>query len=89
MTDDPSQQHDWVWSLKMETRCENVGGRLIHPLNPTVSVQVPGQPTYLFASNILLTIAATIHGELNPSDCHLLPVIKRSDKFPYRNSLGE
>lgn len=88
IADDPGEQHDWIWSLKMELHCENVPESLIHPLNPTVSVQTPGQPTYLFASDILLTITASIYGELAPSKFSKIPAVKQTDYFPYQNSLG-
>ncbi|KAJ7464012.1 hypothetical protein FB451DRAFT_1492107 [Mycena latifolia] len=57
--DDPSHNHDWRWSLSFEATCRGVPGVLIQPLNPTVSNRNPGKPTYLFASEELIALAAT------------------------------
>ncbi|KAJ7834960.1 hypothetical protein B0H14DRAFT_2256911, partial [Mycena olivaceomarginata] len=63
--DEPGDKYDWKWSLGFESRTiHNVPGHLVHPLNPTVSNQVPGKPTYLFSSDVLITVAANIDGYL-------------------------
>ncbi|KAJ7743229.1 hypothetical protein DFH07DRAFT_750018, partial [Mycena maculata] len=66
--DDLSQQYDWKWSQKMDGTCMNVSGRLIHPLNPTLSVRNPGKPTYLFESSELLAYGATLLEQILPED---------------------
>lgn len=83
--DDPEGKHDWCWSLHMEEVCENVPGRLIHPLNPTISIRTPGKPTFLFECTFLVTLSASLHQELLPSDYRCVPKVKRSEYFPYRN----
>jgi hypothetical protein len=84
--DDSEQVHDWCWSLQMEAQCENVPGRFAHPINPTISVRTPGKPTFLFESSFLVTLSSSLYQELLPRDRRILPVVKRSDHFPYRNS---
>ncbi|KAJ7468833.1 hypothetical protein B0H11DRAFT_1731985 [Mycena galericulata] len=81
--DDPSTVHDWRWSLSFDSTFKEVPGTLIHPLNPTVSNRIPGQPTYLFSSDELITLAATIFSQ-TPGRFPGIPSCKRSEKFPYR-----
>ncbi|KAK7013773.1 hypothetical protein R3P38DRAFT_2545697 [Favolaschia claudopus] len=85
ISDHPSQTHDWRWSLKFETTLSDIPGNLVHPINPEVSVIEAGKPTYLFDSTTLLTVAATIHDQMQPADFLLVPKIKRSESFPYRD----
>jgi hypothetical protein len=81
--DEPGDKYDWKWSLGFESRTiHNVPGHLVHPLNPTVSNQVPGKPTYLFSSDVLITVAANIDGYL--AHYNAIPEIGQSDTFPYR-----
>ncbi|KAK7024706.1 hypothetical protein R3P38DRAFT_3532308, partial [Favolaschia claudopus] len=83
--DDPSGQHDWKWSLRFESKSiHDVTGRLVYPLNPTVSNRIPGKPTYMFSSHILVTMAANIHKQLYVSTP--LPKVNRSETFPYRHA---
>jgi hypothetical protein len=83
--DDPDGQYDWKWSLGFESRSiRDIPGHLIHPLNPTVSNQVPGKPTYLFSSAVLITVAASIDSQLLPTHYNAIPDVSRSETFPYR-----
>jgi hypothetical protein len=66
--------------------CEVVLGRLLHPVNPAVSVRMMGKPMFLFESSFLLTMAASLHQELLPQDLRNLLEVKHSEWFPYRNS---
>ena len=86
LDDDPTQVHDWCWSLSMEASCDNIPGQNIHPINPSVSVQNPGKPTFLFESTFLVTLSCTLFQELRPQDRKNIPVVKQSEHFPYRNS---
>jgi hypothetical protein len=36
--DDPTQVHDWCWSLKMGFSCDDILGQYVHLINPSVSV---------------------------------------------------
>ena len=86
LDDDPTQVHDWCWSLQMEALCDNISGQLVHPVNPSVSIQRPGKPTFLFESTFLVTLSCGLFQQLRPEDCKMLPVVQRSEFFPYRNS---
>ena len=83
-SDDPTQEHNWCWSLKMEATVINVPGQLIHPINPSMSVHMPGQPTYLFESSFLVSLSSSLFQELQPQDFRDLPTVKSSEYFPYR-----
>ncbi|KAJ7921862.1 hypothetical protein B0H13DRAFT_1604180, partial [Mycena leptocephala] len=83
--DDPSQRHDWCWSRKMDRTYENVPGRLIQPLNPTLSVRAPEKPTYLFESSKLMAFGATLLEQILPEDFRRsIPNAMRTGNFPYR-----
>ncbi|KAH9027269.1 hypothetical protein EDB85DRAFT_2074798 [Lactarius pseudohatsudake] len=66
LDDDPTQVHDWCWSLQMEGTCDNIPGRGVHPINPSLSVQNPGKPTFLFESTFLVTLSCNLFQELRP-----------------------
>ncbi|KAJ7858769.1 hypothetical protein B0H13DRAFT_2356369 [Mycena leptocephala] len=83
--DDPTEKNDWRWSLGFGETCINVAGNLVHPMNPEVSVLKAGQPTYLFNSSTLITVAATIHDQMCPTDFMLVPKVKKTENFPYRH----
>jgi hypothetical protein len=86
LDDDPTQVHDWCWSLQMEASCDNIAGQHVHPVNPSVSVQRPGKPTFLFESTFLVTLSCGLFQQLRPEDRKTLPIIQRSESFPYRHS---
>jgi hypothetical protein len=86
LDDDPTQVHDWCWSLQMEASCDNISGQHVHPVNPSVSIQRPGKPTFLFESTFLVTLSCGLFQQLQPEDRKSLPAIQRSESFPYRNS---
>lgn len=85
LDDDPTQVHDWSWSLQMESSCDNIPGPAVHPINPSLSVQKPGTPTFLFESTFLVTLSCNLFQELRPQDRKNLPVIKWTEYFPYRS----
>lgn len=84
--DDPTQVHDWSWSRWMDASCDNVQGDYIHPINPSISVQRPGMPTFLFESTFLVTVSCSLFEGLHPQDHRRLPNVKVSEYFPYRSS---
>jgi len=67
----------------MEALHENIPGHLVHPLNPSISVQTPGKPTFLFDSSFFVTMSSSLYQELLPQDQCTLPVVKRTLYFPY------
>jgi hypothetical protein len=83
--DNPTKEYDWCWSLEMEFTCDSVPGRFAHPINPSISVRMPGKPTYLLESSFLVSLASTLYEELLPQDRREIPVVKRSLFFPYRH----
>ncbi|KAJ7281329.1 hypothetical protein C8J57DRAFT_1558865 [Mycena rebaudengoi] len=83
--DDPSNRHDWTWSLNMEGRTLKAQGPLVHALNPELSTSTPGRPTYLFESSQLMALAASLHDSVLPQMRRNIPNIERSAYFPYRN----
>ena len=86
LNDGPTQVHDWCWSLNMEVSCNNVPGQDIHPINPSVSVQKPGSPTFLFKSTFLVTLSCILFQELRPQDQKNIPMVKQTEDFPYQYS---
>jgi hypothetical protein len=86
LDDDLTQVHDWCWSLDMEATCDNVPGQDIQPINPSVSVQIPGKLTFLFESTFLVTLSFSLFQELRPQDWKNLLVVKWSEYFPYWSS---
>jgi hypothetical protein len=66
--DDPTQVHDWCWSLKMGALCDDILGQYVHPINPSVSVHQPGNPTFLFEGAFLITLACGLFQELAPHE---------------------
>ena len=86
LEDDPTQVHDWCWTLQMEASCDDIPGQLVLPINPSVSIQSPGKPTFLFKSTFLVTLSCRLFQQLRPKDRKNLPVIQRSEFFPYCNA---
>lgn len=84
--DDPTQTHDWSWSSRMGSSCEDVVGQYIHPINPSVSIHQPGKPYFLFESEFLVTLSCSLFQELASLDRKNLPKVKQTDDFPYRSS---
>ncbi|KAJ7874305.1 hypothetical protein B0H14DRAFT_2343741 [Mycena olivaceomarginata] len=82
--DDPTKQHDWCWSLKMDRSFFNIPGRLVQLINPTMSIRSPTKPTYLFESSELMTFGINLLERLLPGDLKHLPSMTRTDDFPYR-----
>ena len=84
--DDPTEAHDWCWSSRMGSLCNDIIGRYVHPINPSISIHQPGKPTFLFESTFLVTLSCNLFQELAPQDQKNIPKIKRSEDFPYRSS---
>lgn len=57
----------------------NVPGHLIHLINPTMLVHMPGQPTYFFKSSFLLSLSSSLYQKLRPQDLHELLTVKCSE----------
>ncbi|KAG6843560.1 hypothetical protein H0H87_003144, partial [Tephrocybe sp. NHM501043] len=84
--DDPELKNDW----RSSGRCEAshpVAGRLVVPINPTVSTCIAGEPYYLFESGILMAFGATLLEQICGAENIAIPQMKKSDTIPYRESL--
>lgn len=86
LDDNPTQVHNWCWSLQMEASCDNIPGQGVHAINPSLSIQKPGKPTFLFESTLLVTLSCNLFQELRPQDRKNLSVVKQTEFFPYRSS---
>ena len=65
-----------------------VSGHIIQPINPSLSTQEPGNSFYLFESSVLVAVGATLFERLESGIGNLLPEIRRTDRFPYREETG-
>jgi hypothetical protein len=67
-----------------------VPGRLVQPINPSLSQPFPQQepmrrerPFYLLDSQMLIALTASYLNHLGSEDAKLIPSIPRSIHFPY------
>ncbi|KAH9072191.1 hypothetical protein EDB83DRAFT_2220323 [Lactarius deliciosus] len=69
-------------------RCVRVTYQQVHPINPSLSVQNPGKPTFLFESTFLVTLSCNLFQELRPlaHSQRNLPVVRRSECSLYQSS---
>ncbi|KAF7344645.1 hypothetical protein MVEN_01624700 [Mycena venus] len=81
--DDPTKRHDWRWSQHMDRAFGNIPGRLVQPINPTLSIRTPTKPTYLFESSELMAFGATLLERLASEDLRHIPNASRTENFPY------
>ncbi|KAF7338947.1 hypothetical protein MVEN_01970900 [Mycena venus] len=81
--DDPTKRHDWCWSQHMDRAFGNIPGRLVQPINPTLSIRTPTKPTYLFESSELMAFGATLLERLASEDLRHIPNASRTENFPY------
>lgn len=88
--DDPNLKNDWRWSGGCGLGSHRVPGCLIQPINPNVSTQEPGNPFYVFESSVLMAIGEMILGKLESGNGNLvIPEVKESEWFPYREETGK
>ena len=88
--DDPNLKNDWRWSGGRGLGSHRVPGRLIQPINPSLSTKEPRNPFYLFESGVLMAIGKTILGKLESGNANLvIPEVKESEWFPYREETGK
>jgi hypothetical protein len=85
--DDPEEKHDWRWSGK-RGETYRASGHLVEAINPAVCTRDAGRPFYLLESSMLMAFGLTILERIASEDGRLLPVIRRSDFFPYREKTG-
>lgn len=61
----------------------DVRGRLVNTIDPTMLIEKPGEAIYLFQSISLLVLADSLYHHLLPNDISHIPAIKRTPHFPY------
>jgi hypothetical protein len=50
---------------------------------------VTGNPFYLFESSVLMAVGAIIFERLESVVGNILPEVRKSDRFPYREETGK
>ncbi|KAG6835458.1 hypothetical protein H0H93_001265, partial [Arthromyces matolae] len=86
--DDPNGKHDWKWSQGRGSS-HKVQGCLIIAINPSVSTRDVGKPIYLFESSVLMALGTTLLERISGNASPILPEIKVSLTFPYREPEGK
>ncbi|KAJ7142001.1 hypothetical protein C8R46DRAFT_1317489, partial [Mycena filopes] len=86
-TDDPSQKHDWK-SAGALAQTLKVSGGMVQPLDPTLSTTEIGRVNYLFESNALRILTASLFEQLTPPKRLLVPVVSSTKFYPYREGAG-
>jgi len=87
--DDPELIHDWR-TYHMEERTLIAPGRLVQTVNPTISKIHTKSPFYLFQSNFLVALAASLFQEsLGVSRTKGIQQIVPTPEFPYREGSGK
>jgi hypothetical protein len=85
--DDMSNKHDWKSAGLLEQTIK-VLGHMVQPLDPSLSTAQSGNPYYLFDSNALRILTASLFEQLTPQKRLLVPVISSTKFFPYREAAG-
>ncbi|KAJ7814764.1 hypothetical protein B0H14DRAFT_3746965 [Mycena olivaceomarginata] len=85
--DDISSKHDWKSAGLLE-RTLKVPGQMVQPLNPTLSTVQSGNACYLFESNGLRILTASLFEPLTPQKRLLIPEVSSSKFYPYREGAG-
>ncbi|EDR03397.1 uncharacterized protein LACBIDRAFT_307198 [Laccaria bicolor S238N-H82] len=91
LSDDPESKHDWRGSMRRGVLFK-VSGHLIQPIDPGVSTHIPHQPYYLLESDVLLSAGASLLERvacMSSESSVLVPTIKKSADFPYREQTGQ
>ncbi|KAF8173473.1 hypothetical protein BJ912DRAFT_1024864 [Pholiota molesta] len=83
--DDPDMIHDWR-TYRMDEHSFSIPGRLIQPLNPSMSKahKLGQNPWYLFQSTVLVALAASFMEQLSNSHLKNVPRLAASNEYPYR-----
>jgi len=87
LDNDPEGKHDWR-TYAMEEQSFTVPGRLIQPVNPSLSMTHTDIPFYLFQSPVLIALAASVFQGLMVSDLKSVPKMAPTTVYPYREASG-
>ncbi|KAJ6538246.1 hypothetical protein B0H10DRAFT_2448843, partial [Mycena sp. CBHHK59/15] len=85
--DDPDSKHDWR-STGVLRDVLIAPGRLVLPVDPTLSTRVVGKPHYLFESSVLRGFGAQLLQEVTLDLNKKVPKFTPTSNFPYRESAG-
>lgn len=85
--DDPTKDNDWRSSLFLSATVR-VPGLFVQPINPTVSTRNPGNPCFLFDSDSLMALTASLHDRFTDVQLRAIPHIARTAEYPYRERTG-
>jgi hypothetical protein len=84
--DDPDRNDaDWKWNLHLENQVLKTRGSNIQVIDPDVSTQLVGHGVYLFKTEELRGLAASLFGSLSQEDQLKIPTVKHTEYFPYRS----
>ncbi|KAJ7761266.1 hypothetical protein DFH07DRAFT_957330 [Mycena maculata] len=83
--DDPDSKHDWR-STGVLRDVLIAPGRLVLPLDPTLSTRIVGKPHYLFESSVLRGFGAQLLQEVTLDLNKKIPKFMPTSNFPYRES---
>ncbi|KAG6884373.1 hypothetical protein C0992_006446, partial [Termitomyces sp. T32_za158] len=83
----PDKKRDWQWRCGRGSS-HKVAGQLVMAINPAVCTRNAGKPSYLFESSILMAMGMSILERLSDQNL-VVPGIKRSSTFPYREPGGK
>ena len=87
-SDDHNGNHDWK-SMDLFLLSAKVPGTLIIPINPDVVSHNLCDAFFLFQSSELMALAASLQDEIHPSHHRVIPQVKPSDCFLYREQDGK
>ncbi|KAJ6552508.1 hypothetical protein B0H10DRAFT_2446821, partial [Mycena sp. CBHHK59/15] len=85
--DDPDSKHDWRSSGVLRDVL-TTHGRLVLPVDPTLSTRVVGEPYYLFESSVLRAFGAQLLDEVTLDLNKKIPKFTPTSSFPYREASG-
>ncbi|KAJ7191493.1 hypothetical protein GGX14DRAFT_381107, partial [Mycena pura] len=86
--DDASNKHDWKSAGVLEQSLK-IPGKFIQPLNPSGSTQDIGRSCYLFESNALRILAASLFEQMTPQNQLLVATVTSTQFYPYRERGGK
>ncbi|KAK0452006.1 uncharacterized protein EV420DRAFT_702556 [Desarmillaria tabescens] len=72
--DDPSLKSDWHSTSHLQPTICTVPGHLIQPINPILST-AKEKPFYLFSSDVLMTSASSLIGQIHTGDIKRIPTV--------------
>ncbi|KAJ7189800.1 hypothetical protein GGX14DRAFT_580419 [Mycena pura] len=82
-------KNDWVSGGHIREAVFSSPGRLVLPIDPTLSTRVSRKPVYLFESSVLRAFAARLVDLVAPQTNKSIAKFDPTNSFPYRESHGE